>query len=126
MEFFISQLKKVVKSTVITTMLIAILWGVLYHLTDFGTVKNYFWVGVAVCLLNSVIITLRQRQKCVTLQVYGSWVVMAGLVLVLYHAGFEAAAVLVAAAITVSPLFWASVYEAIVGLTLLIKLMLLI
>ena len=122
MEYFINSLKKAVKSMFITTAMILLLWGVLYHLTDFETITNYFWIGVAVCSINTVISNLRKRRIENILHVSGYWIIMAGIVLVLHHAGFTAAAVFAAAAVLVSPFFWASLYEGIVGLTLLIVL----
>lgn len=116
------MLKKAVRSTVITVVLILMLWGILYHLTDFKTVESYFWTGVGVCVLNTFFYNLRKHEIENLFQVQLNWVVMAGVVLVLYHAGFMPAAVFVAAAILVSPLFWATMYEGIVGLTLLITL----
>ena len=106
----------------ISTVLILLLWGLLYHLTDFETVTNYFWTGVAVCSANTLLSNLRKRRIENLFHVSGYWIIMAGAVLVLYHAGFTVAAVFVAAAVLVSPLFWASIYEGIVGLTLLIVL----
>ena len=99
--------------------LILVFWSALYHLTDFGTVFKYVGIGVFVCMINTLILNLRQRKFVTVFQVKSSWVVMAGVVLVLYHAGFEAAAVFTAAAFMASPLFWATLYEGIVGLTLL-------
>ena len=125
MEYFINLLKKAARSLVVTTILILALWGTLWHLTDLATVGNYFFVGVGVCAFNTVICNYKNRKEKNLLRVQSSWVIMAGLVLVLYHAGFAAAAVFAAAAIFVSPLFWATMYEAFVGLTLLIQLMLL-
>lgn len=107
---------------VVTTVLIFALWGVLWHLTDLETVETYIFMGMAVCAFNTVICNYKNRKEKNLLKVQSSWVVMAGLVLVLYHAGFEAAAVFAAAAILVSPLFWATIYEGFVGLTLLINL----
>ena len=125
MEYFVNLLKKAVKSMVVTTILILVLWGTLWHLTDFATIEAYFFTGVGVCALNTVILNCQKHKTESLLQVQSSWIIMAGVVFVLYHAGFEAAAVFVAAAILVSPLFWASIYEGIVGLTLLINLILL-
>ena len=122
MEYFINSLKKAAKSMLISTVLILFLWGLLYHLTDFETVTNYFWTGVAVCSANTLLSNLRKRRIENLFHVSGYWIIMAGAVLVLYHAGFTVAAVFVAAAVLVSPLFWASIYEGIVGLTLLIVL----
>ena len=93
MEYFINSLKKAVKSMFITTAMILLLWGVLYHLTDFETITNYFWIGVAVCSINTVISNLRKRRIENILHVSGYWIIMAGIVLVLHHAGFTAAAV---------------------------------
>lgn len=122
MEYFINLFKKAVKSMLISTVLILLLWGVLYHLTDFETVTNYFWIGVAVCFINTIIGNLRKRKIENVFHVSAYWIIMAGVVLVLHHAGFTAAAVFAAAAVLVSPLFWASLSEGIVGLTLLIVL----
>ena len=122
MDYLAHLLRKAIKSLIVTTILILILWGALYKLTDFGAVATYFGIGVAVCLLNTVIANLRKRKMENVLRVQGSWVVMAGVVLLLYHAGFIAAAVFVAAVILASPFFGATVYEGIVGLTLLITL----
>ena len=37
---------------VVATILILVFWGGLYHLTNWETVTNYFWTGVAVCAMN--------------------------------------------------------------------------
>ncbi len=122
MVYFYSLLKKSLKSAVVTIVLILVLWGILYNLTDFTTVSNYFWTGVAVCVLNTLISNLRKRKIDNIIRVQSSWIVMAGLVLMLYHAGFEAAAVFTAAAILASPFFGMTIYEGIVGFTLLVTL----
>lgn len=120
--YIINGCRKTLKSMIVTTVLIAVLWSLLYSLTDFATVLTYFWVGVAVHIINSLIYNLKNRGPKFEIIVRGHWTVMAGVVLVLYHAGFEAAAVFAAAAILVSPFFWATVYESIVGATLLMML----
>lgn len=125
MEYFVNLLKKAARSLVVTTILILVLWGTLWHLTDLATVENYCFIGIGVCAFNTVVCNYKNRKEKNLLKVQSSWVIMAGLVLVLYHAGFEAAAVFAAAAILVSPLFWATIYEGFVGLTLLIQLMIL-
>ncbi len=122
MEYFVNMLKKAAKSALIVNALILTLWGTLYALTDLETVVDYFWIGFVVCLLNSLIIYLRRTKTKIIFHVQSSWLIMAGVVLVLYHAGFAAAAVVVAAAILASPFFWASIYEGIVGLSLLLML----
>lgn len=122
MEYFVNLLKKAAKSLIVTTVAIVVLWGALWHLTDFATVAGYFGIGVAVCVLNTWLLNFKKRKVENIFRVQGSWVIMAGAVLVLYYAGFEAAAILVAAAILASPFFWASIYEGIVGLSLLLVL----
>lgn len=122
MKHFINLLKKAIKSVVIITILIAVLWGTLYHLTDFDTVVRYLGIGAAVCAINTVIYNFRQHKITSLFYVKGLWVIMAGVVLVLYYAGFEAASVFVAAAILASPFFGATISEGLVGLTLLITL----
>ena len=122
MEYIVNMLKKAVKSWVMAIIVILMLWETLYKLTDAETVSNYFWTGVAICSLNTIIINLRKNKIKNVFYCSASWIVMAGLVLVLYHAGFTAAAVFVAAAIFVSPFLWATLYEGIVGLSLLIVL----
>lgn len=125
MNYLFYQLRRALQSMVITILLIAVLWSLLYHLTDARTVSNYFWCGLAVCSANTIIANIRTR-KIDLIRVCGSWVVMAGVVLVLYHGGFVAAAVLAAGAFFASPFFGATLYEGFVGLTLLIQLCLLI
>lgn len=122
MEYFTNLLKKAFKSVVVTTLLIAVLWGALYHLTDFATVASYVLAGIVVCAINTAIRNIRMHKFESIISVQGNWVVMAGAVLVLYHAGFIPAAVFVAAAIFVSPFFWATICEGIVGLSLLAAL----
>jgi len=122
MEYFVNLLKKAARSLVVTTLLILVLWGTLWHLTDLTTVETYIFMGMAVCAFNTVVCNCKNHQEKNLLKVQSSWVIMAGLVLVLYHAGFEAAAVFAAAAIFASPFFGATIYEGIVGLTLLINL----
>ena len=122
MEYFVNLLKKAVKSMAVTTLLILLLWGLLWHLTDFATVENYFFTGIGVCAFNTVICNYKKRKVENLLLVQSHWIVMAGIVLVLYHAGFDVAAVFAAAVILASPLFWATIYEGFVGLTLLINL----
>lgn len=126
MEYFIESLKKALKSVVIITVLIVILWGMLYHLTNFSTIKAYLMIGLGICLFNTLLDSLQKKKVQKIFYVNGLWIVMAGMVLVLYHAGFEAAAVCAAAAIFASPFFGATLYEGIVGLSLLITLALLI
>lgn len=122
MVYFYGLLKKLLKSAVITTGLIFVLWGALYNLTDWATINTYFLTGAGVCLVNTIICNYQKRKIENLFKVQSSWVVMAGLVLLLYHAGFEAAAVFTATAILASPFFGASVYEGVVGLSLLINL----
>ncbi len=122
MNYLLYQLRRALQSLVITVLLIAVLWGLLYHLTDARTVSNYFWCGVSVCSINTVISCLRTHKFDSLIRVCGHWVIMAGVVLVLYHSGFVAAAVFVAAAILALPFFGATLYEGIVGLTLLLQL----
>lgn len=122
MEYFINLLKKSLKSMVIATILILVLWVSLYNLTDFETVATYFLIGVAVCVFNTWIDNLRKRKIKNILHVRSSWIIMAGMVLVLHHAGFTAAAVVTAAVIFAIPFFGATICEGIVGLTLLVTL----
>ena len=107
---------------VISTILILALWWVLYDLTDSATIRKYFWIGMVVCVLNTLIYNLSQRRIKKILWVRSTWIVMAGAVLVLYYTGFEVAAVFLAAVIFASPFLGATIYEGIVGLTLLITL----
>lgn len=122
MEYFINLLKKSLKSAVVTTILILVLWVTLYNLTNFETVAVYLGIGVAVCVFNTWVDNLRKRKIVKILQVRSSWIVMAGAVLVLHYAGFTAAAVVTAAAIFAMPFFGATIYEGVVGLTLLVTL----
>lgn len=122
MKYFISLFEKNLKMMVFSAILIVVLWGTLYHLTDFETVTSYFWTGFAVCACNTFIANLRAKRINNLISVQGTWIIMAGNVLVLYHAGFEAAAVFVAAAILASPFFGARIYESFVGFTLLVTL----
>ena len=122
MEYFICLIKKLIKSAIISIVLIVLLWGTLYNLTDLVTISGYFVTGVSVCVVNTMIANLRKRKIENIFHVSLSWVIMAGLVLVLDHAGFEAAAVCTAAAILASPFFGMSLYEGIVGFTLLVTL----
>lgn len=122
MDYFVYLLKKSIIRTVVTIVLLMVLWGTLYSLTDAATVSGYFWCGVAVCSLNTVLINLKKGKFENLISVNSLWIIFAGVVLVLYHAGFYAAAVFTAAAIMASPFFGASVFESIVGLTLLIML----
>jgi len=115
-------LKKAFKSLVVSICLIALLWGLLYHLTDWSAVITYLEIGVAVCFLNTLISNLQKRKVEQIIYVSSGWIIMAGVVLVLYHTGFIAAAVFAAAVFLASPFFGASVYEGIVGLSLLITL----
>ena len=121
MEYFIRLIKNSIKSAMVETLLILALWGTLYNLTGLATVTKYFWIGVAVCVLNTVIRNFKLKSKSV-IHVSALWVVMAGLVLVLHHAGFEAAAVFTASVFLASPFFGATVCEGIVGFTLLVIL----
>lgn len=122
MEYCSYLLRKTVKSTIIVTVLIVVLWFTLYNLTDFTTISNYFGLGMAVCIFNTVMMNLKagKFQKIIYIQSF--WIIVAGFVLVLFHAGFETAAVLVAAATFASPFFGATIYEGVIGLTLLIIL----
>ncbi len=105
----------------VETLLILVLWGTLYNLTDLATVTKYFWIGVAVCMLNTIVRNFKLKSKSV-IHVSARWIVMAGLVLVLHHAGFEVAAVFTASVFLASPFFGATVCEGIVGFTLLVIL----
>ena len=119
MEYFKNLFRKAAQSFVISTVLIVFLWGTLYHLTDFSTITDYFFIGLLVCVLNTLVSNLSKHKKNV-LYVKSSWIIMAGAVLLLHHTGFDAAAVFLAAAIFISP--WASLTEGIVSLSLLITL----
>ena len=121
-EFVISQIKRILKSIAVITALIFVVWGVLYHLTDFVTVMQYIAIGAIVCIINTMLRNFRQRKMTNVIYVSGFWVLMAGVVLVLYHAGFEAASVAVSAAFVSLPFFGATIYEGIVGLSLLLIL----
>lgn len=125
MKYLLYQLRRALRSSLIALLLAIVLWSLLYHLTDEQTVSNYFWCGLAVCSANTIIANIRTH-KMDLLHVGGRWVIMAGIVLVLYHSGFVPAAVFVAAAFFASPFFGATLYEGFVGLTLLIQLCLLI
>ena len=122
MNYIFELLNKSCGKAVVSTFLIVILWGALYHLTDFETITNYFWTGVAVCVVNTWIANLRKHQIKNIIHTQSNWIIMAGVVWLLFHAGFEAASVFVATAILVSPLFWASIYESFVGFSLLVTL----
>ena len=124
LEYVLYLLRKALKTEMIYAVLGGLLWSLLYSLTDFETVCHYFWIGLAVCVLNTIICDLKNRRRNVFM-FRSIWVVMAGAVLVLYHAGFEAAAVVTAAAIFASPCFKASVCEGLVGVSLLVQLALL-
>lgn len=115
-------LKKTVKSAVVTTVMILVLWSILIHLAGLGAVFGYLLIGAVVCWINAIIFSLKTG-KLIFFRVETSWVIMAGVVLVLYHAGFQIAAVFAAAAIFASPLFWASICEGVVGLSLILALM---
>ena len=121
-KYILILMKKAIKSTLVTTCLILILWGTLYKLTNFATVHTYFWLGVVICVLNTWIDNLRKRKIANVIHVQSFWIVVAGAVLMFHHAGFEAAAVLLAAACFASPFFGATIYEGVVGLSLLITL----
>ena len=101
---------------------VLLVWGILYHLTDGQTICNYFWTGFVVCACNNFIANLRKRELKVSFHVQGNWIVFAGLVLLLFHAGFDAAAIFVATAILCSPFFGATIYDSFVGLSLLVTL----
>ena len=127
MSYFTYLFKKIVKSMVIMTALILLLWITLYKLTDFKTISDYFFIGIAVCLFNTWIMNFQKRKFSGRkvgniIHVSSLWIVMAGIVLVLYHAGFESAAVFAAAVFFASPFLGATLYEGIVGLSLLISL----
>ena len=122
LDYFLYQLKRFGRIFCWTNAVIALLWVALYCLTDWETVADYFGIGVAVCAFNTLVYNLSKRRVASLIWMRYQWLIMAGMVLVLYHAGFVAAAVFVAAAILVSPFFWASIYEGIVGLTLLLTL----
>ncbi|MBR1374372.1 hypothetical protein IJ556_08000 [bacterium] len=120
MEYFGYLLKKAAKSIAIVAVLILVLWGTLYDLTDDKTIINYLGRGIAVILLNNLLSCLINRK--IEVKIKTSWIVLAGIVLVLYHAGFVVASIFVAAAILVLPLFGATLYESIIGVSLLITL----
>ena len=122
MEYLNYLLKKAVKSTLITTVLILVLWSTLIHLAGIGAVLGYLLIGAVVCWINAIIFSLKTG-KLIFFRVEASWVIMAGVVLVLHHAGFEIAAVFVAAAIFAAPFFWATICEGVVGLSLILALM---
>lgn len=129
MEYFIyclriieNGLRKLARSSVFSTVWILVIWGILHYLTDNETVFNYLLIGAVVCLLNTWLANFAFKRGKSVITVKHGWLIMAGVVLVLYHAGFEAAAVFVAAAILASPFFWATAYEGIVGLSLLTAL----
>ena len=125
MKYFIYLLKRALKSTVVMTALILILWITLYKLTDWATLIKYLEMGIAVCLFNTWLDNFRKRQIQNVMHVQANWVALAGAVLVLYYAGFAPAAVLLAAATFALPFFGATIYDAVVGLSLLITLALL-
>ena len=114
-------LRKAGKLTLITTVMILVLWSALVYLAGIGAVLGYLLIGVFVCWINALIFSLKTG-KLIFFQVKSSWLIMAGVVLVLYHAGFQIAAVFASAAIFASPLFWASICEGVVGLSLLLAL----
>ena len=118
--YLIYQLKKLLHDHLYFMIQVLLVWGMLYHLTDGQTIRNYFWTGFIVCACNSFIAYLRKRKAIFHTQ--GNWIVWAGFVLLLHHAGFEAAAVLVAAAILCSPFFGATIYDSFVGFSLLFTL----
>ena len=122
MEYLNYIFKKAVKSTLITTVMILVLWSALVHLAGIGAVLGYLLIGAVVCWINAIIFSLKTG-KLIFFRVEASWVIMAGIVLVLYHAGFQIAAVFAAAAIFASPLLWASICEGVVGLSLILALM---
>ena len=122
MNYFIYLCKKAMRSAVIQTVLIVVAWGLLYHLTNWETIVSYFWIGVAVCSANTIVDNLRAHKMKNVLHVQANWIVMSGIVLMLYHAGFEAAAVFAAAVFLASPFFGATIYEGFVGFTLLVTL----
>ena len=122
MEYFLKLFKDSCKAMVVMTLLAVVLWSALYHLTNFAMVATYFGIGVGVCLLNCVIAFIRQRDTENKPVISVNWIIMAGVVLVLYHLGFVPAAVFAAAVIFVSPFFGKSLYEGIVGLSLLLTL----
>lgn len=115
-------LRKLARSSVFSTVWILVIWGILHYLTDNETVFNYLLIGAVVCLLNTIVTNLGIRKKKMVFKVSYTWVIMAGTVLVLYHAGFVAAAVFAAAVFLASPFFGATICEGIVGLSLLITL----
>lgn len=122
LNYFLYQLKRFRRIFCWANVVVALLWGALYYLTDWETVSDYFLIGILVCTVNTLVYNLSKRRVASLIWMRYQWLIMAGVVLVLYHAGFAAAAVFVAAAILVSPFFWASIYEGIVGLTLLLTL----
>lgn len=120
MEYFVYLLKKAAKSITITAVLILVLWGTLYDLTDDKTIINYLERGIAVIILNNLLSCLINLK--IEVRIKASWIVLAGIVLVLYHAGFVVASIFVAAVIFALPFFGATLYESIVGASLLITL----
>ena len=122
MHYFIYLIKKFTRAMIISTALSVVVWGVIYHLTNWETIVSYFWTGVTVCAGNTLVDNLRARKIKNVLYVQANWVIMAGVVLVLYHAGFTTAAVFGAAAILASPFFGTTIYEGFVGFTLLVIL----
>lgn len=121
MDYFTFLTKKSLRIIVITTIAILVVWGAIYHLTDMKTICVYVLIGFIVCLINSIIPHLYRKSRTL-FSVKGNWVIMAGVVLLLYHAGFEGASVFAAAVITALPFFGGTIYESIIGISLLITL----
>lgn len=122
MENFIYLIKKMLKSIVIVSILTLAIWGTLLHLTDFDTIRAYLNAGFVVCMVNTILFNLQQQKFEKFFQIKASWVLVAGFVLLLYHSGFEVAAVFVAATMFASPFLGATIYESTVGLSLLMVL----
>lgn len=122
MHCFIYLLKKATIAVIIQTALVIVVWGILYHLTNWETIVSYFWAGVAVCGFNTLVDNLRAHKMKNIPHVQANWVIMAGVVLALYHANFVMAAVFAAAVILASPFLGATIYEGFVGFTLLVTL----
>ena len=121
MDYLTNLIKRSLQSLIVTTILVLGLWGILYHLTNIPTLVYYIFLGAMFCSLNTLIYNSRAHTKNL-IWIKSSWLIMAGVVLVLYHAGFVTAAVFVAATIFASPFFWASIYEGIVCISLLLVL----
>lgn len=122
MKSLFNSLQKALKTATVFNVITLILWYILYTLTDLYTISKYFWTGVVVCVINTWIANIRACKIKNILYVRNLWIMMAGIVLVSYHAGFEIIAVLAAVIFLISPFFKMTLYEGIVGLTLLLTL----